>query len=553
MECNDEKLENSNGDKANDSINKNDSKCESVLQLDTLDSFDIYIDKSNTCPNDDNSKSTVNEIAQSGKNISEQESESVDAAQENCDELIDMKDASTAKPNDQKRNNDKSNKNGANDTKMKMKKEKSNTHALWVYNILKTTKATDLKSHLSKFGKIVSAKIVTDGENCYGYVLLNDQEDVKQLIANLDNTHFEGKKITLSLRNPVKESRNRKKTPPRRSLTRKVEGKHQRHSRELSKPKRLTHKHAVRRSPLRRSRSERPRIIVETRRSNVRNSSRENSKLRKSSTVRTKERSRERSVKRKRSYDDWKEDERRKEIEMKLNDARKKLQKEKELFQKEKLELLRLQKVIADYERMDVKRQTDIIKKEARELEANLLKCKNDELEKKMNEINRKYYTGSPPKKITRYEDKKLHITPPPPPNICKENSNEHKLSKKRYEDDKIMNDSRPYQRYQYNKEHIHHNVFNKYHQPNNKKPTEMARCNDPSSVTKNVTWKQISSSAHHINEDYQSEYWKEPIQNTNQRYRPVVTNSTNFSSSFYHYPEYPRYGYHQADNGRKY
>lgn len=531
----------------------------SVLQLDTSDTFDIYLDKTKPSANVDDNKSTDKPETIDKHNLEELSiipCETLNAddnlkIDENLTQFTCIDSLQNKKPESGQTTNTTT------DIKMKEKNEKPNLNCIWVYNISKTTKATDLKSHLSKFGKIISTKIVTDGENCYGYSILNKYEDVKRCIANLDNTYFEGKKIKLSHRNPEKQSRMQKNRSPTKSLTRKFGAPQRKSSRESS----MSHR--------RRMSTERTRYLsTEKRRSRERSKDRPKTFHKKSfrgisrersrkSPKRPRDDSRERYEKRKRNYEDWQEEMRRKALEINLKDARNKLEKEKVLFQKEKMQLLKLQKIFADYERIDLKKQTDIIKKETRELEENLMKCKTSETDRKM-EIGRKYYGTSPPKKLIRYEDKKLHISPPPPPNICKETL-EHKLAKKRYEDDKLLNDERSYQRYQYNgkqehyKEHIHHNAFNKYNQTNNKKPTELPRCNNASSIPKNVTWKQIgSSSAHHGNETYPSEFWKEPPPQ-NQRYRPILGESSNFSPSFYHYPEYSRYGYHEQDNARKF
>lgn len=662
---------------------------------------------------------------------------------------------------------------------------------IWVYNISKATKATDLKLYLSKFGKIISTKIVTDGESCYGYAVLNKETDLKYLIANLDNTYFEGKKIKLSLKNPVNENRryNNNNTSNkqnvrniRKSLTRKVNcdkqrpvesskfGKYKTSPSQISRLSnvlptitRRRERSLSRRSGDRNDRYGRSRIRDEniknsdggiTRRTQLRrdwsvnaretsdttkrnrsmlnkdfprdgnnlhdrNDARDRSEIRYKnkircrsnmgsmsnikgrskirvrsdiidsklfttnrniandrnkiesgsiirsgsiardrSTIRDRSNVRNRSLVKERnvmtenclskreketdlirrnSNELWKrddkdknrrelkleetstsrlrtgyhtrdsseinrtnyEDDRRKLLQTKLYETKKKLENERKLFQQEKMELLRLRKVVTDYERLTIRKETDIIKKQARQLEEALLKCKNVEMKKKVNEINRNYmYPVMSPKKVAveSYDERKIHITPPRPPNITKEQSNVNKIPKRRYENERMLNDDRSYQRYHYNhqhlsnstdnKEYINHNLFNKYQQQtnangnnnnnNNKKSIiELSRNYD--TLTKNTNWKQVPSTSnvttthhqHHLNEDFTTEYWKEQAQHTNQRYRPILTSGTNTNAtnlqttSFYHHhhynPEYTtRYDFSEFNNnnnnnGRKY
>lgn len=502
---------------------------------------------------------------------------------------------------------------------------------LWIYNISKTTKATNLKFYLSKFGKIVSTKIVTDGESCYGYAVLNKEDDLKRLMNNLDNTYFEGKKIKLSLKNPVKENRRyHQSNNLRKSLTRKVDINNRQSNESCNFRKHNTSNHnsrhsnvlstnaetnTVRRDKSHLSRKEENlscktnRSIVQRDRSIINKRDRSIANKKDGNTVRVSNRmflnerkenidlvrrsnrnelwrkesdekrrkskgrelplsrqrmrrfSRESSERRRKNYDNLKEGTRRKTLEAKLNETRRRLVKERMLYEKEKYDLLRLRKVLADYERLSIRHQTDVIKKEARELEKSLLKCKNIEIEKKIDEINRKYtYKPAAPKKNQHYEEKKIDISPPPPPNICKETLTHHKMPKKHYE-----NDDRSYQRYRYfhnnvNKEHIHHNLFNKYRQVNNnnnkKSVIELPRNDLTSTLTKNDTWKQIPSTTthHYVDEHFSTEYWKEPMLNSNQRYRSTPTNPiAYFHNTLSNYPTYSRYGYSEPVDDRKY
>merc|ERR1712179_287048 len=63
------------------------------------------------------------------------------------------------------------------------------------------TRATDLKTVFSKYGKVIGAKVVTNartpGARCYGYVTMNSSEDASKCISNLNRTELHGRMITV--------------------------------------------------------------------------------------------------------------------------------------------------------------------------------------------------------------------------------------------------------------------------------------------------------------------------------------------------------------------
>ncbi|XP_018321752.1 SAFB-like transcription modulator [Agrilus planipennis] len=97
-------------------------------------------------------------------------------------------------------------------------KVKSNTiepipksRVVWVSNLKRSTKATDLKQHLNKFGKVITTKIVTDGRRCFGYVVLESCKDAANCINNLNDSEYEGAKITIATTKPIVENKNNPK------------------------------------------------------------------------------------------------------------------------------------------------------------------------------------------------------------------------------------------------------------------------------------------------------------------------------------------------------
>ncbi|XP_077994121.1 uncharacterized protein LOC144447873 [Glandiceps talaboti] len=70
---------------------------------------------------------------------------------------------------------------------------------LWVSNLSSSTKATDLKSAFSKYGKVVGAKIVTNahspGARCYGFVTMSSHAEANKAFNHLHRTELHGRII----------------------------------------------------------------------------------------------------------------------------------------------------------------------------------------------------------------------------------------------------------------------------------------------------------------------------------------------------------------------
>lgn len=90
--------------------------------------------------------------------------------------------------------------NGKSSTKDK-KQSSSQNRNLWITNISKTTRATELKQALSEYGKVIGAKVVTNarfpGACCYGYVTMDTVADADRVIEKLDNTELNGQIIKI--------------------------------------------------------------------------------------------------------------------------------------------------------------------------------------------------------------------------------------------------------------------------------------------------------------------------------------------------------------------
>lgn len=82
--------------------------------------------------------------------------------------------------------------------------------SLWVSNVSKSLKACTLKQHFCKHGKVTTAKIVTDGKNFYGYLSFETRKDSEKCMKKLDGTLFEGKHLKLSFARPPRQEYKRK-------------------------------------------------------------------------------------------------------------------------------------------------------------------------------------------------------------------------------------------------------------------------------------------------------------------------------------------------------
>ncbi|XP_039985240.1 scaffold attachment factor B1 [Xiphias gladius] len=77
----------------------------------------------------------------------------------------------------------------------------SNSRNLWVSGLSSTTRATDLKTLFSKYGKVVGAKVVTNakspGARCYGFVTMSSTEEATKCISHLHRTELHGRMISV--------------------------------------------------------------------------------------------------------------------------------------------------------------------------------------------------------------------------------------------------------------------------------------------------------------------------------------------------------------------
>ncbi|XP_062869426.1 scaffold attachment factor B1 [Trichomycterus rosablanca] len=105
---------------------------------------------------------------------------------------------SSVEGGDQKKSDEKSSKAEAKDDKGAAT---SSGRSLWVSGLASTTKATDLKTLFSKYGKVVGAKVVTNarspGARCYGFVTMSSAEETTECINHLHRTELHGRMISV--------------------------------------------------------------------------------------------------------------------------------------------------------------------------------------------------------------------------------------------------------------------------------------------------------------------------------------------------------------------
>ncbi|KAM9308205.1 SAFB-like transcription modulator [Gastrophryne carolinensis] len=77
----------------------------------------------------------------------------------------------------------------------------SSTRNLWVSGLSSNTKAADLKNLFGKYGKVLSAKVVTNarspGAKCYGIVTMSSSADVSRCISHIHRTELHGQQISV--------------------------------------------------------------------------------------------------------------------------------------------------------------------------------------------------------------------------------------------------------------------------------------------------------------------------------------------------------------------
>ncbi|XP_018023255.2 scaffold attachment factor B2 [Hyalella azteca] len=131
---------------------------------------------------------------------------------------------------------------------------------LWVSGLASSTRAQEVKSHFSKHGKVISAKIVmsakSPGSKCYGFVTMNSPEEASACIKNLNKTELRGRIIQVERAKGEPSERNtsmdRHRSNEPRDRQRSTSSSHDPHKRRTSLDRSREHS---------RSRPGRPRVV----------------------------------------------------------------------------------------------------------------------------------------------------------------------------------------------------------------------------------------------------------------------------------------------------
>uniref|UniRef100_A0A4W6G3L9 Scaffold attachment factor B n=1 Tax=Lates calcarifer TaxID=8187 RepID=A0A4W6G3L9_LATCA len=119
-----------------------------------------------------------------------------------ADSASTVKESSSVEGDDQKKSaEEKDGKTESKDEKAAGSAAASSSRNLWVSGLSSTTRATDLKTLFSKYGKVVGAKVVTNakspGARCYGFVTMSSTEEATKCISHLHRTELHGRMISV--------------------------------------------------------------------------------------------------------------------------------------------------------------------------------------------------------------------------------------------------------------------------------------------------------------------------------------------------------------------
>ncbi|KAF7657984.1 hypothetical protein LDENG_00019760 [Lucifuga dentata] len=169
-----------------------------------------------------------------GSEMKSKNGEDDEKTEENAavDSSSSVKESSSLEGDDQKKSSEEK------DDKTESKDEKAagsgaaagSSRNLWVSGLSSTTRATDLKTLFSKYGKVVGAKVVTNakspGARCYGFVTMSSTDEATNCISHLHRTELHGRMISVERaknepagKKPAEKNDNKKSGSDRRHST----------------------------------------------------------------------------------------------------------------------------------------------------------------------------------------------------------------------------------------------------------------------------------------------------------------------------------------------
>lgn len=425
---------------------------------------------------------------------------------------------------------------------------KNSCRALWVINISKSLKASNLKQYFSKHGKVVTAKVVTDGKNFYGYVSFEKREDAERCMRKLDGTSFEEKKLKLSFTRPNQDMP---------STEKKGSEIHRRNSTDSKAKKKIDNSDPLTTKFTTTGKFRSSRTRTKSRSPSHRERQLERDYLReKREAERLKRRILEQEERNRleRQRQKQREEEQR-ELEWKLKLQRKQLQIEREMFEKERKEVIRL-----DEERRRIEEERLGILKEKAKLKEELRLARKSESKKraevekddeKRHKLDVKSKVCEPSYNKNKSEDhyggryrKESPRAPPPPPKLSetpKSKMNRNYDSGIHRRDEDLKKNERDYRKI----ETIHRE---RRPDPQGRRDRFLARNQQrDGGFSQQEPWKT----------SFIGKPWEVDQHSSNARYEPNCQTSGSYSTGYYYHTpsseDYSRYQQYNVHLDRKY
>ncbi|KAM9848963.1 scaffold attachment factor B1 [Aulostomus maculatus] len=161
------------------------------------------------CENQSSQAVSVSEQGTGGETVDSEMGSKKGEEDEKTEEKAAADSASTVKESSSVEGDDQKKSAEEKDDKTESKDEKATASGaaagssknLWVSGLASTTRATDLKTLFSKYGKVVGAKVVTNakspGARCYGFVSMSSTDEATKCISHLHRTELHGKMISV--------------------------------------------------------------------------------------------------------------------------------------------------------------------------------------------------------------------------------------------------------------------------------------------------------------------------------------------------------------------
>ncbi|XP_055364476.1 scaffold attachment factor B1 isoform X2 [Betta splendens] len=184
-------------------------KDKDVVETDTKEVGDTVPEETFDAENKSSQAVSVSEQGAVGETVDSEMGSKKGEEEEKTEESAAADSASTVKGSSSVEGDDQKKSSEEKDDKADSKDEKavgggaaaSSSRNLWVSGLSSTTRATDLKTLFSKYGKVIGAKVVTNakspGARCYGFVTMSCTDEATKCISHLHRTELHGRMISV--------------------------------------------------------------------------------------------------------------------------------------------------------------------------------------------------------------------------------------------------------------------------------------------------------------------------------------------------------------------